>query len=100
MRRAGGRTALALCALLPTLAGCAVCDVTRFGAAGDNVTDDTSAFTAAVRACAGGGEILLPPAADATAMRTYITGPFNMTSHQRLRASTWPSLALRAGRRR
>ena len=37
-----------------------VCDVTKFGAKGDNRTKDTAALNAAIAACAGGGTVLLP----------------------------------------
>jgi polygalacturonase len=47
--------------------------VTRFGARGDGVTDCTSAFRDAVRACArsGGGHVVVPPG-------RYLTGPIHL----------------------
>ena len=52
-------------------------DVTKFGAAGDNHTDDTAAIRAATAAleAAGGGTLLFP------ARKTFLTGPFNISSH-------------------
>ena len=48
--------------------GWKVCDVTAFGAKGDNTTKDTTAIKAAVAACHGGGEIRFP------APGKYLTG--------------------------
>ena len=50
------------------------CDVTSFGAAGDNRTDCTRAFRAAVAAC---GTVHVPPG-------TFRTAAFNLTSNQLL----------------
>ena len=55
-----------------------VCNVLQFGAKGDNRTKDTHALVAAVKACSGGGDVLLP------APGLYLTGAFNLTSNQRL----------------
>ena len=69
--------------LLPAVALAAdkVCDVTKFGAKGDNATKDTAAINAAISACKGGGEILLPPPG------RYLSGPFNLTDNQVLVSS-------------
>eukprot|EP01047_Picozoa_sp_COSAG01_P103133 COSAG01_NODE_32629_length_578_cov_0.822547_2_plen_115_part_01 len=56
-----------------------VCDVTKFGAKGDNRTKDTAALKAAITACSGGGTVLL------RAPGKYLTAPFNLSSHQVLR---------------
>ena len=56
-----------------------LCDPLQHGAKGDGTTDDTRAIAAAVAACRGGGVVLL------AAGRTFISGPFNLTSHQVLR---------------
>lgn len=45
-----------------------VCDVTDFGAKGDNRTKDTDAVKQAIASCAGGGVILFP----ATEPRVYM----------------------------
>jgi polygalacturonase len=50
------------------------CSVTEFGAVGDNRTVSTDAFRAAVLAC---GTVLVPAG-------VFVTGAFNLTSHQRL----------------
>ena len=52
-------------------------DVTKFGAAGDNHTDDTAAVRAAFAAAAsaGGGRVVFP------GPKTFLTGPFNISSH-------------------
>jgi hypothetical protein len=46
--------------LLPVSSAWRVCDVRQHGAKGDNRTKDTEAIKAAIAACNGGGEILLP----------------------------------------
>ena len=53
-------------------------DVTKFGAAGDNHTDDTAAVRAAFAAAAsaGGGRVVFPGGP-----KTFLTGPFNISSH-------------------
>lgn len=55
-----------------------VCDVTssQFGAKGDGVSDDTTAIRSALAAC---DEVVLPLGS------SFLSGPVNLTSHQRLR---------------
>ena len=55
----------------------ATCDVTAppFNAVGNGRHDDTGAIRGALKAC---GEVTLP------ADRVFLTGPLNLTSHQRL----------------
>ena len=57
-----------------------LCDVTQFGAVGDGKTYDTHAVRAAAAAVLhnGGGTLLFP---GGTTSRTYLTGPFNLTSN-------------------
>ena len=55
-------------------AGCSVAD---FGAVADNKTDNSVAFRRAAKACAGA--VMLVPAG------TWMTGPFNLSSHTVLR---------------
>ena len=50
------------------------CDVTAFGAVGDNATDNTEHFRAATSEC---GTVIVPAG-------TFRTASFNLTSHQRL----------------
>ena len=45
-----------------------VCDVTHYGAKGDNMTKDTDAIKQAIVSCSAGGVILLP----ATEPRVYM----------------------------
>eukprot|EP01079_Euglenida_sp_SAG-EU17-18_P011887 gene11887-10275_t len=72
-------TLLAVATALPTAAWRSV-SVDDYGAVGDNRTDNTAAFRAALAAVAvGGGEVLVP------AGKAYQTGPFNMTSDVNLR---------------
>ena len=59
-----------------------VCDVTKFGAKGDNATKDTAAINAAISACKGGGEIFLPSPG------RYLAGSFNLTDNQVLVSSS------------
>ena len=74
------------------------CDVTRFGARGDNRTEATSAFGAAIEACAGrgGGAVVVPPG-------TYLLRPVKLVSHTALviqQGATllaWPGVGWRAG---
>lgn len=66
------------------------CDVTRFGAKGDNRTLDTAAIRAAIAACAGGGLVLLP------APGVYLSGALNLTSHQVFRVERGATLAASA----
>ena len=67
--------------------GWKLCDVTKFGAKGDNKTSDTAAIVAAVAACKGGGEVRLP------APGTFLTGAFNLTDNQVLHVETGATLA-------
>ena len=64
-----------LCGL--TAARAAVFDVTKYGAKGDNATDDTAGVRAAFAAAsrAGGGTVLFPTG------KTFLTGPMNVSSH-------------------
>ena len=65
-----------------------IADVTAFGARGDGVTRDEAAIVAAVAAVAAhGGGVLLFPAG------TYLTAPFNLTSHCELRLQNATLLA-------
>ena len=67
-----------LLATAPTaVQGWRVCDVTSplHGAVGDGVVSDTAAIRGALASC---DEVLLP------AGRTFLTGPLNLTSNQRL----------------
>ncbi len=54
-------------------------DVTRYGATGDGVTDDTKSVAAAIEACAssGGGTVYFPAG-------TYATGPIRLQSRMTL----------------
>ena len=65
-----------------------VADVTAFGAKGDGVTRDTTSIIAAVAAVAahGGGVLLFPHG-------TYLTAPFNLTSHCEIRLQNATLLA-------
>jgi polygalacturonase len=61
--------------------------VTRFGAAGDGVTDCTQAFAAAIAACnrAGGGHVIVPPG-------QFFTGAIHLLSDvdlHRTPAAAW-----------
>lgn len=77
------RPALALLLCLGTqvawAAGWKSVTVEDFGAVGDNQTDNTAAFRAALRAVVGGGEVVVP------AGKAYQTGPVNLTSNVVLR---------------
>ena len=66
---------LALAALLPLASAYISVSIIQYGAVGDNVTDNTAAFRAALTAVAGagGGEVLVPAG-------IFKTGPFNLTS--------------------
>lgn len=74
------------------------CDVTRFGARGDNRTEATSAFRAAIEACAGkvGGAVVVPPG-------TYLLRPVELVSHTALVIQpgatllAWPGVGWQAG---
>jgi len=57
-------------------------DITRFGAVGDNRTDNTGAFRDAVAACtrAGGGHVVVPPG-------EFLTGAIELKSRVDLRVS-------------
>ena len=73
---------LQLCALASPAAAWKRVNVEDFGAKGDNATDNTEAFRAALRAvAAGGGEVLVPAA------KVYQTAPINLTSNVVLRVS-------------
>lgn len=101
--------------LRATAAAADVYDVVEYGAAGDGTTDDTAAIAAALAAAArsgreGGSPRVLFPGPG----RTYLTGPFNVTSDrttlvidgtvlaatgtnsafgaERIRDGTWPQL--------
>ena len=50
------------------------CDVTTFGARGDNKTEATSAFAAAITACQGRGTVLVPPG-------RFLLRPVRLLSH-------------------
>jgi len=52
----------------------ATCDITAYGAVGDNRTDNTAAITAAWAACAAPGSTLLIPSV-AGSLSVYVTGP-------------------------
>jgi polygalacturonase len=58
-------------------------DVRKFGAAGDNKTDCTTAFANGIKACnqAGGGRVVVPGG-------EYATGPIHLLSNVNLYAST------------
>lgn len=72
------------------------CSVMDHGAKGDNATDDTAAFKAAISACRAGGEVIVPHIAisatsDATgghsggaATSAFRTNPINLTSNMAL----------------
>jgi polygalacturonase len=90
---------------LPSPAGrdpARVCDVTKFGAVGDNVTEDTAAITAAIAHCAGqGGGMVLLPAPGRYLSRPLTIGDgahFRIESGATLMAwgdlKTWPSRVL------
>ena len=68
-----------LAALLPIASAFLTVSVTQYGAVGDNVTDNTAAFRAALAAvkAAGGGEVIVPAG-------IFKTGPFNLSSHMTL----------------
>jgi polygalacturonase len=67
--------ALLIALQLPVLFAWHVVSVDDFGAVGDNHTDNTAAFRAALLAVAGGGEVFVP------ASGVYQTAPFNLTSN-------------------
>ena len=63
-------------------------DIRQFGAKGDGVTDNSVAFREAMEAAsraAGGAEVLLPPG-------SWLTAPFNLTSHLTLNVSRGATL--------
>jgi polygalacturonase len=62
--------------------------VTRFGARGDGVTDDTKAFADAIRACAraGGGHVVVPEG-------RYATGPLHLESNVDLHVTEHATIA-------
>jgi polygalacturonase len=68
--------AAALLAAAPSASAWKVVSVTDFGAVGDNATDNTAAFRAALLAVSGpgGGEVIVP------APGIFKTAPFNLTS--------------------
>lgn len=74
------------------------CDVTHYGARGDNHTEATSSFQAAVAACAGRdrGNVVVPPG-------TYLLRPVELVSHTTLvieRGATlvaWSGVGWKAG---
>ena len=82
---------LALLLLLPIAASDAYCDARAFGAAGDGVSDDTAAITAALGAC------------DHVVLRkgSYLSGTVRLRSHSvlEIRASA-ALLAIKAKRDR
>ena len=53
------------------------CDVTQHGAKGDNHTEATGAFTAAIAACQGRGAVIVPPG-------SYLVRPVELLSHTTL----------------
>ena len=80
MRVSCAALALQLCALASPVAAWKSVNVEDFGAKGDNATDNTKAFRAALLAvAAGGGEVLVPAA------KVYQTAPINLTSNVVLR---------------
>ena len=62
-------------------------DVTAFGAAGDNATDNTDAFRRAIAACVrdGGGRVVVPPGA-------FVTGAIELKSGVNLHVSEGATL--------
>ena len=70
---------LQLTSLLTTIVAWKSVSVDDFGAKGDNSTDNTKAFRAALAAVIGGGEVLVPSAG------VYQTAPINLTSNVVLR---------------
>jgi polygalacturonase len=62
--------------------------VTRFGAKGDGVTDNTIAFARAVRACAhaGGGHVIVPEG-------RYLTGPIHLRGNVDLHVTEHATIA-------
>ena len=83
---------------LAARAAAAPCDVTDFGAKGDNITEDTGAVAAALEACAG-GSVLLP------AGRVFLLRPIELPSNTTLiidgdvqawqDLETWPNSTVR-----
>jgi polygalacturonase len=75
--------ALAAAAGVVHASGLNPCDPRTYGAAGDGITDDTSAIQTAIDACAaqGGGTVPLDHG-------TFLTGPFTLKSHIMLRVNT------------
>ena len=65
-----------------------VCDVTKFGAVGDNATEDTAAIAAAIAHCAGrnGGMVLLP------APGRYLSRPLTIGDGAHFRIATGATL--------
>lgn len=66
---------LLLGCLSPSAHGWKSVSVEDFGAIGDNATDNTKAFRAALAAVVGGGEVLVP------ASKVFRTAPVNLTSN-------------------
>ena len=68
----------------------AVFDVTKYGARGDNKTDDTAGIRAAFAAASnvGGGTVLFP------AGKTFLTGPMNVSSHTGVGSPTFCAVVL------
>eukprot|EP00935_MAST-01C_sp_MAST-1C-sp1_P000853 g853.t1 len=62
----------------PLLAAPKGCDVTQYGAVGDNKTEATSSFTAAIRACQGRSAVIVP------APGAYLIRPVELLSHTML----------------
>ena len=86
--------ALLLCGLAATAARAAVFDVTKYGAKGDNATDDTAGVRAAFAAAkrAGGGTVLFPTG------KAFLSGPMNVSSHTGERRGRCRAAVLPAGR--
>eukprot|EP01045_Picozoa_sp_COSAG04_P045006 COSAG04_NODE_15556_length_528_cov_0.843823_1_plen_103_part_10 len=81
------RLRLIIAAALLHLCGAKVCDIRKHGATGTGSTLDTDAIKAAIADCSDGGTILVPAAGGCqwrNLSSCYLTGAFNLTSHQRL----------------
>lgn len=82
MRSAALVTAVSICCLVGASAW-EICNVVKFGAHGDNTTDNTKAFRAAIAACSPtGGEVIVP--AVKGVQSRYLTNPINLTSNMAL----------------